>query len=153
MISRRRFFIGGFAIAAIGGLGVVGFGRSAMEARIAAVLRGRLGFLQLDPDGVAQFAKDQAGAFLARKVPTLNRMRYHVLSAVAPSFNRYYRSNDHRSHMQQFEDPIISTYLLSSDFFIHGSDESRVIRYVAFFDPMRACSNPFARPVLAGTSA
>ena len=139
-------------LAAVGGLGVFGFGRGAMEARIAAVVHRRLGFLQLDAAGVAQFAKDQASAYLAKKIPTWNRMRYHFLSAVAPSFNRYFRSNDHRSRVQQLEDPIISTYLLSSDFFIGGSDETRVIHYVAFFDPLRACSNPFARPALPAAS-
>jgi len=36
--------------------------------------------------------------------------------------------------------------LLSTDFFHFDADESRVIGYVAFYDPaVAACSNPFAR--------
>jgi hypothetical protein len=133
---------------AVGGLAVWGFGRTAMEAKIVSVLRRRLNFLHLDPTGLHEFAKDQATALLTKRVPTWNRMRYHFLSAVAPSFNRYYRSADKRSSIEKTEDAFVSTYLLSSDFFIHGSDESRIVNYVAFYDPMRACGNPFARPAI-----
>jgi hypothetical protein len=70
------------------------------------------------------------------------------LSAVAPSFKRYYRSTDKRSRLARLEDSLVSTYLLSSDFFLNGADESRKINYVAYYDPMRPCQNPFARPAV-----
>jgi hypothetical protein len=38
----------------------------------------------------------------------------------------------------------MSRYLLSTDFFRHGSDESRIVRFVAYHDPVTApCLNPF----------
>ena len=43
------------------------------------------------------------------------------------------------------EERIVTNYLLSSDFFVNGADESRTVRYLGFYDPLRACSNPFAR--------
>ena len=42
-------------------------------------------------------------------------------------------------------DAIGSRFLLSTDFFRHGGDESRALRYVAYFDPYRSpCANPLA---------
>jgi hypothetical protein len=42
------------------------------------------------------------------------------------------------------EDRVVTTFLLSTDFFELGSDEARAVHYVDFFDPLR-CGNPFAR--------
>ena len=148
MMNRRRLLLGGCGVVGVIGLGTWGFGRASLEAEIAAVVRRRLSFLDLDREGVRAYARDQVTAMLNKKFPTWNRLRYHFLSAVAPSFNRYYRSTDKRSRIARGEDTLVSTYLLSSDFFWKGSDESRKVLYLAFYDPMRACSNPFARPVI-----
>ena len=43
-------------------------------------------------------------------------------------------------------------FLLSSDFFALGADESKTVRYRGYYDPVRQvdrCGNPFARPVFA----
>lgn len=148
MINRRRFLLGGLAAVGAAGLGVWGFGRIGLEAKIVSVLRRRLSFLQLDQEGLHRFANDQVSAIFHKRIPTWNRLRYHFLSAVAPSFQRYYRSADTRSRVDKAEDALISTYLLSSDFLINGSDESRLVRYVAFYDPLIPCGNPFARPAV-----
>lgn len=148
MMNRRRLLLGGLAFVAVVGIGTWGFGRMGAQAEIVAVLRRRLAFLNLDQDGLRHFAKDQVAALLNKRMPTWNRLRYHFLSAVAPSFKRYYRSTDTRSRIARAEDSLVSTYLLSSDFFWNGADESRIIQYVAYYDPMRACGNPFARPAV-----
>jgi len=147
MISRRRLLVGGLGLFGTVAVGVWGFGRTELEARMVAMLRRRLAFLQLDQDGLHAYARDQVAALLSKRMPTWNRLRYHLRSAVAPSFKRYYRSSDGRSRIAKAEDAFVSAYLLSSDFLVNGADESRVVRYVAFYDPMRACGNPFARPV------
>ena len=37
-------------------------------------------------------------------------------------------------------------YLMSTDFFHHGADEARLVRYVGFYDPdLTTCNNPLAR--------
>jgi hypothetical protein len=146
MIDRRRFLLGGLGLAGVAAAGVWGFGRMGLEARIVSMLRRRLDYLHLDPAGLQAFARDQVSGLLNKKIPTWNRLRYHFLSAVAPSFTRYFRSADTRSRASRTEDSMISTYLLSSDFFIHGADESRLVRYVGFYDPLIPCGNPFARP-------
>lgn len=45
-------------------------------------------------------------------------------------------------------DLAFNRYLLSTDFFVHGADEGRVVRYLRFADPYRSpCGNPFIRLV------
>lgn len=149
-MNRRRVLLGGLGIIGVLGLGALGLGRIGVEAKIVAVLRRRLDFLELDPDGLHTFARDQVRAVLDKRLPTWNRLRYHFVSTVAPSFMRYYRSADTRSRITRAEDSLVSTFLLSSDFFLNGSDESRLVRYVAFYNPLRPCTgDPFARPVSA----
>jgi hypothetical protein len=46
------------------------------------------------------------------------------------------------------EERIVTKYLLSSDFFSSGADESKTVHYVRLFDALRGCCNPFARPVV-----
>jgi hypothetical protein len=149
MTNRRRVLLGGLGVVGVVALGAWGGGRPVLESRIADVLQRRLSFLKLNPDGVRAFARDQVTAVFNKKIPTWNRLRYHFLSAVAPSFQRFYRSTDKRSRLARLEDTLISTYLLSSDFFLNGADESRTVNYVAYYDPLRPCQNPFARPAVS----
>jgi hypothetical protein len=148
VISRRRLIVGGLGAVGAAGLGAWGLGRLGFQMEIASILRRRLGFLKMDEGGIRAFAKDQTRGTFSKKIPTWNRLRYHMLASGASSFKRFYRSTDARSRMGGFEDTLVSTYLLSSDFFWNGSDESRTVNYVAYYDPNRPCHNPFARPVL-----
>ena len=145
MINRRRLLLGGMGAAAVAVIGVAAFGKMGIEAEIVSVLRRRLAYLKLDDGGLQAFAKDQASAVVGKKIPTWNRLRYHFLSAVSPSWKRYYRSYDTRSRIIRTEDTLIQNYLLSTDFFLNGGDETQTIKYVAYYDPMRPCQNPFAR--------
>ena len=151
MMNRRRLLLGGLGIVGVAGIGAWGFGRMAARGQIEAALRRRLAFLRLDEAGVHAFAKDQVAALLGKRMPTWNRLRYHFLSAVAPSFKRYYRLADKRSRIAKAEDSLVANYLLSSDFFLNGADESRTVKYVAFYDPLHPCGNPFARPVVVNS--
>jgi hypothetical protein len=146
-MKRRQFLLGGLAIVAIAGLGVIGFGRGAAEAKITSLVRRRLSFLRLDETGLKAFAHDHLGALLAKR-PTWNRMKYHFLSVFSKSFTRYNTSTDKRTRTERTIDNLASTYLLSSDFFLHNADQSRVVDYLNLYDPMRPCGNPFARPPL-----
>jgi hypothetical protein len=145
MIKRRRFLLGGLGVIAVGGLGAWVLGPPALESEIVSGVRRRLGFLRLDEAGLHAFAKDQVSALLAKR-PTWNRLKFHFFSAFSNSFSRWDRSTDKRSRLQRVVDDFSSTYLLSSDFFLKGADESRTVHYIAFYDPQRPCGNPFARP-------
>jgi hypothetical protein len=144
-MKRRQFLLGGLAVVAIAGLGVVGFGRGAAQGKIVSLVRRRLSFLQLDEAGLQAFAHDQVGALLAKR-PTWSRMKYHVLSVFSKPSARWNTSSDKRTRSERIADNMASTYLLSSDFFLNKADQSRVVHYIALYDPVRPCGNPFARP-------
>ena len=147
MISRRRLLLGGVGVVGVAGLAGWGLGRVGLKAEIVAVLKRRLNFLKLDEKGVQTFATDRVDAIFNKRIPTWNRLRYHF-GANLPSYERYYRSTDRRSRVATFEDGVVQLYLLSSSFFISGSDESRLVEYVGYYDPLHPCQNPFARPVM-----
>jgi hypothetical protein len=153
MISRRRLLLAGLGLVGLSGLGIFAFGRSGIEAAIATILRRRLAYLHLDEEGVRAFASDQAGKLIAKRV-SLHRLRYHVAATAGDTFKRFQRSNDPRTRVERIEDPIVISYLMSSDFFLNGADESRSVRYLGFYDALqRPCGNPFARPAWDGDSA
>ena len=151
-MKRRQFLLGGLGFFALAGLGVWGFGRQGIESAIVRILRKRLDFLRLDETGLHAFAKDQATKIIDKRV-TMARLRYHLLANVGPTFRRFQRSNIKRSRVEQMEDIVVTTYLLSSDFFVNGSDETRLVKYRGYYDPMVPCGNPFARPPPGNASA
>jgi hypothetical protein len=147
MLGRRKFLLGGLAVVVVAGVGVVAVGPAAARAKVAAIVRRRLSFLKLDEAGLQAFAYDQVSDLLAKR-PTWNRWKYHFLSAFSKSFmnGRWNTSTDRRTRSERLADNLSSLYLLSSDFFLNHADESRVVKYVSLYDPMRPCGNPFARP-------
>jgi hypothetical protein len=152
MRTRRSFLLGGLAIVAVAGVGIIGFGRMGAQSHIASAVRRRLSFLQLDEEGLQAFAHDQVSALLA-KHPTWNRLKYHYSSLFGKQLTHFSNtSTDKRTRRERMEDNFVSTYLLSSNFFLNGSDESAVVRYVGFYDPLHPCGNPFWRPVPAGAA-
>jgi len=145
MPSRRTFL----AVACAGLLGAGGwrFFRARDEDAILMVLRKRLDYLQLDPAGIRSFARDLASRRL------LSRGRLRLMMTFSPLYRRFDLNGQNflAVAIRHGEERIVSNYLLSSDFFINGADQSRIVRYLGFYDPLRACSNPFAR--LAGGPA
>lgn len=152
MITRRRILLGGLGLFGVAALAAVGLGPRTAQSQIASHVRRRLSFLRLDEAGLQAFAHDQV-AFLLAKRPTWNRMKYHFLTVFSKSFTRYERSTDRRTRAERIQDNWASTYLLSSDFFVNGADSTRIVKYLAFYDPLRACGNPFARPAIDTRSA
>jgi hypothetical protein len=148
MINRRRVIVGGIGLVGMGGLAAWGVGRIGLKAEIVALLKRRLDYLKLDEQGVQTFATDRVDAMFNKKIPTWNRLRYHFGAGI-PSAPRFQRTTDARSQVVRFEDAVVQLFLLSSNFFVDGADESRVVRYVGYFDPTHPCQNPFARQVIA----
>jgi hypothetical protein len=147
-MNRRRVILGGLGVVGVAGLGAWGLGHVALRAEIVSILHRRLGFLKLDEKGVHAFAKDQTDAAFHKKIPSWQRLRFHLLAAGIPSYKRFFRSTDTRTRLRRLEDNLVSTYLLSSDFFLNGADESRTVNYLAYYDPLLPCKNPFARPAV-----
>jgi hypothetical protein len=129
MITRRKFVQvaawSGAAVAAgswtwrdlLGSLFARGTARlSALVHSPEEQLRGHFPYLDLEPAGVARFLSD---------------------------YERYESRFVARSPLPV---DVYTRYLLSTDFFQHGADESRQIQYVGFYDPyVTPCLNPLAR--------
>ena len=151
MIKRRRFFLGGLGIAALAAVGVWGAG-IAGESEIAAAVRRRLPFLRLDEGGLHTFAKDyiHAATLYARsrlaKRPSWFSWKFRIQSILHHPVDGLALTHDGRTRRERLEEYWATLFLLSSDFFVTGANESRVLRYVGLYDPMRACGSPFARP-------
>ena len=75
------------------------------------------------------------------------RRHFHYLEIDEASLARFARD-----YLRHFSPPnlagtvLYSRYLMSSDFFQNGADESKTVHYVAIYTPyLGACRNPFAR--------
>lgn len=149
MTTRRRFLAA--AVAGIAGLAGWRLLRSSDEEAVIAVLRKQLDYLTLDEQGLRDFARDLSD----RK--TISSTKLHLLDAVGPLYTRTATSwrNVLTNTLRHGEERVVSLYLLSSDFFANGIDETKVVRYVAYYDPLAGRSpcrtNPFARPPEAPT--
>ncbi len=144
MLSRRQFLAA--AVAGIATITTWRFIGSRDENAIIAVLRKRLDYLILDEAGLYAYARD----LVSKKVMSSNRLR--LIDAAGP----IYRQLDVSSYdnvlsreLRHGEERVVSVYLLSSDFFLKGADETQMVRYLGYYDPirqLRPCSNPFSRP-------
>jgi hypothetical protein len=147
MIERRSFLLGGAGLALIAGFGVWGADVFSQREIVSGVRR-KLSFLTLDDAGLHAFAKDYINSMLAKR-PSWYRWKVHFHALFArPSAARWGISTDNRSKRDRLDDYLATLFLLSSDFFVKGADETQVVGYVNLYDPMRACGNPFARPAV-----
>ena len=108
-----------------------------MTEGIATVVKARLDHLSLDQTGLDRFAAD----FVERlpPIPPGTRQRLTWLAWAYPAYARVFRPSE-------LETEMVTSFLLGSDFFRRGTDETRVVRYIGFYDPYSmVCGNPFAR--------
>jgi hypothetical protein len=144
IMKRRELILGGLGVALTASASWR-FVSTRPQDVIALVVRRRLDYLRIEPEGLRQFASDLA----AQHVVSDARLR--ALAEFAPIYETWALSsgrNELSYLLRHGEDRIVSTYLISSDFFINGSDESREVRYLGLLDGSRPCANPFARSPL-----
>ena len=146
MFSRRQFLLAATA-GGIAALTTWRFNRGNEEDAVIAVLRKRLDYLILDEQGLRAYARD----LVNRQVVSSTKLL--LIEVVAPIYTRLDVSsyeNVFSQVVRHGEERVVSLYLLSSDFFLKGADETRIVRYRAYYDPIsqpRGCVNPFARPI------
>jgi hypothetical protein len=108
---------------------------------IVAILKRRVGYLKTEPGSFERFA----GEYVTYKKGYASQLR--KLSAVAfpLTYVTLYRWLPMGHPLRRLEDNVVTKYLLSTDFFFHGADESKEVKYLTFYDPSTAlCRNPFA---------
>jgi hypothetical protein len=104
---------------------------------ISAVLWKKLSWLQLEEEGVNAFAHDynfqRLTSWAGMVVPLYEYVDVFELTPLAGEF-------------QEIEDKIVLLYLLSTDFFLNDADESKVVKYLGYYDPYSTdFINPLAR--------
>jgi hypothetical protein len=145
----RRQFSGAALIVTVLGAAGLRYGMSRDQDGIIATIRKRLSYLRLDDSGLRRFADDLAATH------KISSIRLRVLGAAAPLYQRL-EPRDWMTvglSVRHSEDHVTTQYLLSSDFFINGADENRLVLYLGLYDAMRPCTNPFARPVASPSDA
>jgi hypothetical protein len=141
MIKRRTLLWGAGGVLALGAVAGWRVLTSSQEDAVAKVLYKRLDYLKLDPEGVRQFARD----LVMRNVISSTKLR--MIDATGFLYSGFALDGDSRLSLaiRRGEERVISAYLISTDFFTNGADLGKEVKYLGFFDPMRPCSNPFAR--------
>jgi hypothetical protein len=116
---------------------------SSDESAIIKVLQKRLDYLRLDDSGVRRFASD------LKQHRMISSFRLRTMDSVGPLYTGLALTahNSLDDAIRHGEERVTTHYLISSDFFKNGADESRVVAYLGYYDPMVACSSPFARPM------
>lgn len=142
-MRRRAFF--GFAVAGLAAVCGLRVWSSRDEEAVIYILNKRLGYLRLEASGVRRFAGD----FAAHHAVPSRRLR--AVSALWPAYRFVpLRSGIPGSrHADIVEEQIASTYLMSTDFFQNGADQTALVVYQHYYDALNACSNPFRRTVTA----
>lgn len=119
--SRRAFLLGTSGLIALASSGMAALDWERLRRRwIARKLERHFPYLDLDADGVRRFVElYESHRGIIEKNP------WKMLSRPLP-------------------DDVCTRYLASTDFFLHGADEARNVRFVAFYDPyVSPCYNPF----------
>ena len=141
-IPRRRFMAAG----AVGGL-LLGsyaaykwFTGDATEV-VLSILERRLGHLDLPDHAFAKFSNE----YVESKAPHQESLSRLAVVSFPLRFVTPYGLLGAGHPLRRLENNVVTQFLLSTDFFQHGADETRRVNYVAFYDPVKTpCRNPFA---------
>jgi hypothetical protein len=146
---RRRDILLAFAGLSLTGVVSSRLLRASSEEGVADVVFKQLKYLKLDPEGVRKFARDYSAGHV---IPSV---KLRVVSAAGPLYMNLTLTgaNVVTNGIRHGEERIVTKYLLSSDFFSSGADESNTVHYVRLFDALHGCCNPFARPVAQSDGA
>ncbi|MFI4869038.1 MAG: hypothetical protein ACHQDD_06760 [Steroidobacterales bacterium] len=145
-MQRRYFLLSG--LAGVCGLAGLRFAVSSDQAAIVKIVHKKLGYLKLDAAGVQRFAHDLAATH------SISSTRLRTTDALGPLYSvpAFSGNNKLDNAIRHGEDRVVTLYLLSTDFLKNGADQNRTVCYQHLYDPMIACGNPFARPVIVPTA-
>lgn len=107
---------------------------------ILAVLRKHTARLIVRDEDLVAFAE----AIRERHTHSATLAWMGMLGPVYRRLDIFHLTREMRGKMRRFEDEVVGEFLLSTDFFYRGADETRELRYLGVFDPYeRQCMNPF----------
>lgn len=128
-MKRRKFITITTLTGLIAGITSFRFISRSFDDAAADLIRDEVPYLKLDEDGVRKFVSD-----FSKHKDRRYKFTIRGYSFLGISSKRSGKVNQ-----------LVTAYLLSSDFFANGMDESRTIRYVGLYDPyLRPCAHPFS---------
>ena len=108
---------------------------------VIAILRRRLGYLDVAPGDFERFAVE----YVEYKRGNAKQLAKLAAVSFPLTYVTLYRWLPMGHPLRRLEDNVVTKFLLSTDFFLRGGDESRRIEYLSFYEPRTApCRNPFA---------
>ena len=149
-MSRRAFIIsstvGIFALAT--GIITVKSGYLNTHDRITktifAVFEKRLPYLKWDKAQVMIFIKDFIN--YPRNKELLKKIQRLSFFYPLYAHTHLLEKTSLASKLHSFEEQIVTKFLLSTNFFHEGADESKPVTYLSYYDPYKMpCQNPFAQ--------
>jgi hypothetical protein len=107
---------------------------------IVAILKRRLGHLQVDPASFGRFA----GEYVEARKDYRRQLSILSIVSLPLQYVTPYAWMEQGSALRRLEDNVTSLYLLSTDFFHNGGTDSQPVSYLSFYDPYSAvCRSPF----------
>jgi hypothetical protein len=108
---------------------------------IVAILKKRLNYINVGDSDLEKFAADFQYAVSPKR-----RYLGSWAGILRPVYSvvDIFKISPYSKEFRSFEEFSVTIFLLSSDFFQHGADLDRKIRYLRLFDPYEyGCDNPF----------
>lgn len=114
------------------------------EEYIISILRKRLDYLDLDEGTLKTFAAEYIKRISESDRGIVDMETFFLPTHSFIDIPKLLKISD-TGNIQRFEEITEIQFLLSSDFFINGSDESKPVKYIRYYDTIETpCSNPFA---------
>jgi len=137
-ISRRKFI--GLAFIVIVGILVVFFAVLPFKYIAKRILKKDLEQLKINDEIFDKFISDA----LANKYFSGYSLRKKWLIRIYDAI-QFSGSLPYAMQYREYRSQLVADFLMSTDFFTNGMDESMEIGYIGFYDPyLRPCSNPFS---------
>ena len=144
-MNRRNFLL----TTATGITGILSYGigwpylENQANTFIKAILKSKLNYLTLDEEGLDQYCE----AFFKNKSKTLKiKTGIAGISLQWTDDLEIIKRNIGTERITALEEDLTLSYLLSTDFFTNGNNESIPGKFIAFYDPqLPVCRHPFAR--------
>lgn len=144
-LSRRAFIagaIGGVAVLLAAPYAAYHWRNGKATKVVVAILKRRVGYLKNPSGSLERFAEE----YVEYKKAHAGQLARLSVVAFPMTYLTLYRWLPLGHPLRRLEDSVVTKYLLSTDFFLHGADESRELSYLSFYEPHTApCRNPFIR--------
>lgn len=142
-LSRRAFLtglVGGLAVLVAAPYAFYQLRYGKPSKIIIAILKRRVGYLKTEAGSFERFARE----YVSYKSEYARQLARLSVVALPFTYVTLYRWLPMGHPLRRLEDNVVTKYLLSTDFFLRGGDESREVKYLSFYEPQLApCRNPF----------